>query len=231
MNMLGENRSLLAKVDDRQTIYGKGYVGWINKRRVLVGNRALMQEYGIKIPSLEYEQHHTVNQRRVIYLAVSGKLFAMFQVAYQRDPDTAAVLETLHHAGLSLVVDCDDFNCDVRLLETAYSLPAGSVKVLTNGEHQAVAPAVAWLPESEGNMLHLGSFASFVGGLQAAAGAAEGEHKAAIVLTVSVLFSCAVGVLLTLTGGLVTLPLAGIVLYQAAWCVLALVFPLMQHYY
>ncbi len=231
MNMLGENRSLLAKVDDRQTIYGKGYVGWINKRRVLVGNRALMQEYGIKIPSLEYEQHHTVNQRRVIYLAVSGKLFAMFQVAYQRDPDTAAVLETLHHAGLSLVVDCDDFNCDVRLLETAYSLPAGSVKVLTSGEHQAIAPAVAWLPESEGNMLHLGSFASFVGGLQAAAGAAEGEHKAAIVLTVSVLFSCAVGVLLTLTGGLVTLPLAGIVLYQAAWCVLALVFPLMQHYY
>ena len=231
MNMLGENRSLLAKVDDRQTIYGKGYVGWINKRRVLVGNRALMQEYGIKIPSLEYEQHHTVNQRRVIYLAVSGKLFAMFQVAYQRDPDTAAVLETLHHAGLSLVVDCDDFNCDVRLLETAYSLPAGSVKVLTSGEHQAVAPAVAWLPESEGNMLHLGSFASFVGGLQAAAGAAEGEHKAAIVLTVSVLFSCAVGVLLTLTGGLVALPLAGIVLYQAAWCVLALVFPLMQHYY
>ena len=231
MNMLGENRSLLAKVDDRQTIYGKGYVGWINKRRVLVGNRALMQEYGIKIPSLEYEQHHTVNQRRVIYLAVSGKLFAMFQVAYQRDPDTAAVLETLHHAGLSLAVDCDDFNCDVRLLETAYSLPAGSVKVLTSGEHQAVAPAVAWLPESEGNMLHLGSFASFVGGLQAAAGAAEGEHKAAIVLTVSVLFSCAVGVLLTLTGGLVTLPLAGIVLYQAAWCVLALVFPLMQHYY
>lgn len=231
MNMLGENRSLLAKVDDRQTIYGKGYVGWINKRRVLVGNRALMQEYGIKIPSLEYEQHHTVNQRRVIYLAVSGKLFAMFQVAYQRDPDTAAVLETLHHAGLSLVVDCDDFNCDVRLLETAYSLPAGSVKVLTSGEHQAIAPAVAWLPESEGNMLHLGSFASFVGGLQAAAGAAEGEHKAAIVLTVSVLFNCAVGVLLTLTGGLVTLPLAGIVLYQAAWCVLALVFPLMQHYY
>lgn len=231
MNMLGENRSLLAKVDDRQTIYGKGYVGWINKRRVLVGNRALMQEYGIKIPSLEYEQHHTVNQRRVIYLAVSGKLFAMFQVAYQRDPDTAAVLETLHHAGLSLVVDCDDFNCDVRLLETAYSLPAGSVKVLTSGEHQAIAPAVAWLPESEGNMLHLGSFASFVGGLQAAAGAAEGEHKAAIVLTVSVLFSCAVGVLLTLTGGLVTLPLAGIVLYQVAWCVLALVFPLMQHYY
>ena len=128
----------------------------------------------------------------------------------------------MNRAGLSLVVDCDDFNCDVALLETAYSLPAGSVKVLNNAEHQAMAPAVAWLPESEGNMLHLGSFASFVGGLEAAAGAAEGERKSAIVLTVSVL--------LTLTGGLVTLPLVGIVLYQAAWCVLALIFPLLQRY-
>ena len=128
------------------------------------------------------------------------------------------------------MVDCDDFNCDVKLLETAYSLPAGSVKVLSSAEHQAMAPAVAWLPESEGNMLHLGSFASFVGGLEAASGAAEGEHKSAIVLTVSVLLSCVVGVLLTLTGGLVTLPLPGIVLYQAAWCVLALIFPLLQRY-
>ncbi|WP_295340605.1 hypothetical protein [uncultured Subdoligranulum sp.] len=230
LSMLGENRNLLAQVDDRETVYGKGYVGWINKRRVLVGNRALMQDYGVKIPSLEYEQHHTVNQRRVIYLAVSGKLFAMFQVAYQRDPDTAVVLESLRRTGLSLVVDCDDFNCDVQLLETAYSLPAGSVKVLTAAERKTLDPAVAWLPESDGNMLHLGSFASFVGGLEAAGGAAEGEHKASVLVTASVLFGCVLGVLLTLTGGLTSLPLAALVLYQAAWCVLALIFPLIQRY-
>lgn len=230
LGMLGENRNLLAQVDDRETVYGKGYVGWINKRRVLVGNRALMQDYGVKIPSLEYEQHHTVNQRRVIYLAVSGKMFAMFQVAYQRDPDTAVVLDSLRRTGLSLVVDCDDFNCDVQLLEAAYSLPAGSVKVLTAEERKTLDPAVAWLPESEGNMLHLGSFASFVGGLEAAAGAAEGEHKASVLVSAAALFGCALGVLLTLTGGLTTLPLAAFVLYQAMWCVLALIFPLLQQY-
>lgn len=230
LGMLGENKNLLAQVDDRETIYGKGYVGWINKRRVLVGNRALMQDYGVKIPSLEYEQHHTVNQRRVIYLAVSGKMFAMFQVAYQRDPDTAVVLESLRRTGLSLVVDCDDFSCDVQLLETAYSLPAGSVKVLNAEERKALNPAVAWLPESEGNMLHLGSFASFVGGLEAAAGAAEGERRSSVLVSAAALLGCAVGVLFTLTGGLTSLPLLGMVLYQAAWCVLALIFPLIQRY-
>ena len=230
VSMLGENKNLLAQVDDRETVYGKGYVGWINKRRVLVGNRALMQDYGVKIPSLEYEQHHTVNQRRVIYLAVSGKMFAMFQVAYQRDPDTAVVLESLRRTGLSLVVDCDDFNCDVQLLEAAYSLPAGSVKVLNASERKTLDPAVAWLPESEGNMLHLGSFASFVGGLEAAAGAAEGERKASVLVSAAALLGCVVGILLTLTGGLASLPLLGMMLYQAAWCVLALFFPLTQRY-
>lgn len=230
LGMLGGNKNLLAEVEDRETVYGKGYVGWIKKRRVLVGNRALMQDYGVKLPSLEYEQHHTVNQRRVIYLAVSGKLFAMFQVAYQRDPDTAAVLDGLCRTGMSLVVDGDDFNCDVALLETAYSLPSGSVKVLNEQERKALDPAIAWLPESEGNMLHLGSFASFVGGLEAAAGAAEGEHKASLLVSASALFGCVLGLLLAITGGLTALPLAALVLYQAAWCVLALIFPLIQQY-
>ena len=102
---------------------------------------------------------------------------AMFQVGYQRDPDTAAVLESLRQVGMSMIVDCDDFNCDVRLVEAVYGLPSGSVKVLNAAEREALTPATAWLPESDGNMLHLGSFASFVGGLEAASSAAEGEYR------------------------------------------------------
>mgnify|MGYP000944487848 CR=1 FL=1 len=49
-----------------------------------------------------------------------------------------------------------------------------------------------------------------------------------VALTRSVLASTAVGVLMTLTGGIVALPLIGIVLYQAAWLVITLFFPLMQ---
>lgn len=230
LGMIGNDSKLLAQVDDRETLYGKGYIGWVHGERVMVGNRALMTDYGIQLPSLEYEQRHTVNQRRVIYLAVSGKLFAMFQVAYQRDPDTAAVLDSLRRSGLSLIVDCDDFNVDAALLETAYSLPAGSVKVLNGDERAAMAPATAWLPESEGNMLHLGSFASFVGGLEAAAGAAEGERKAAMVMNASVLLSCVLALVMAFSAGLAKLALPYIVLYQAAWAVLALIFPMIQRY-
>ena len=197
---------------------------------MLIGNRKLMQQFDVEIPSVDYEKRHTVNQRRVIYLAVSGKLFSMFQVAYQADPDTAAVLDGLRRTGVSLIVDCDDFNCDESLLEAAYTLPTGSVRVLDGPARKALEPATAWLPESEGNMLHLGSFVSYVGGLEAAAGAAEGERKAAMILSVSVLLSCVLAIVMVLAGGIAALPLPALVLYQAAWAVLALIFPMLQRY-
>lgn len=127
-------------------------------------------------------------------------------------------------------MDCDDFNCDEALLQAAYNLPAGTVKVLSGRERAALEPAVAWLPESEGNMLHLGSFASFVGGLEAAAGAAEGEHKASAVLSCSVLISCVLALVMALAGGLTSLPLPAVALYQVAWAVLAMIFPMIQRY-
>lgn len=230
LEMTGNNRKLLKKVTNFETIYGMGYLGWIEDKRVLFGSRRLMERYEVKVPSMEYERRHTVNQRRMIYLAVSGELRGMFQVAYQSDPDTAAVLDTLQKANISLIVDCDDFNCDETLLQTAYNLSAGTVKVLSGKEREALNPAVAWLPESEGNMLHLGSFASFVGGLEAAAGAAEGEHKASMVLSASVLISCVLAVIMVLAGGLAGLPLPVMVLYQIAWAVMAMIFPMLQRY-
>lgn len=230
LGMIGDNRKLLDKVDDFETVYGMGYVGWVKGQRVMAGNRRLMEKFDIAVPSLEYEQRHTVNQRRVIYLAVSGKLYSMFQVVYQAEPDTAAVLDSLRRSGMSLIVDCDDFNCDEALLEAAYTLPTGTVRVLDGTARKALEPAIAWLPESEGNMLHLGSFVSYVGGLEAAAGAAEGERKAAMILSVSVLLSCVLAVIMVLAGGIAALPLPGLVLYQAAWAVLALVFPMLQRY-
>ena len=86
--------------------------------------------------------------------------------------------------------------------------------------------AIGFLQIELGAALDAGG--DLVGGLVAAAGAAQGEKYASYALTLSVLASTAVGVLMTLTGGIVALPLIGIVLYQAAWLVITLFFPLMQ---
>lgn len=231
LGMTGDNRKLLCKVENLETLDGMGYVGWINGERVMIGSRRLMDTYDIQLPSMEYERRHTVNQRRVIYLAVSGKLFSMFQVAYQSDPDTAAVLDSLRRAGLSLIVDCDDFNCDEALLQTAYNLPVGTVKVLSGKEHKALEPAVAWLRKAKAACCTWAALPALSAGLEAAAGAAEGEHRSSMVLSASVLISCILAMIMALgRAGLAGLPLPALALYQVAWAVLAMIFPLIQRY-
>ena len=79
-------------------------------------------------------------------------------------------------------------------------------------------------------MLHIGSFASFVGGMDAAAGAVAAESSANLVQAVSVGIGCLMAVLLAFTGGLVGLALPAMVLYHAAWAALTLALPLIRKY-
>ena len=51
-----------------------------------------------------------------------------------------------------------------------------------------------------------------------------------MVLSASVLLSCVLAVVMVLAGGIAALPLPALVLYQGAWAVLALIFPMLQRY-
>lgn len=230
MNIIQNQTEILFPVENLTCEVGAGFTGWIEHNRVIIGNRQMMQKHDIELPSLDYEQRYTKGTRHPIYLAVSGKLFGMFVVSYRPDENAAQVLQQLHHAGISVLVKSDDFSITAPMICRAYHLPKGFVKILSNRDRKDLAPATAYMPQSEGCMTHIGSFASMVGGLQAAAGAASGERSGSLVQTVSVAFSCVLALLLAFTGGMASLALIAVVLYQAAWSALALAMPLIKKY-
>lgn len=231
LSIIQNKTEMLYPVENLTHEVGGGFIAWVEHNRVIIGSREMMQAHDIDIPSMDCENRYTRNgQRQPIYLAVSGKLFGMFVVSYRPDQVAADVLHQLLRSGISVLVTSDDFSITAPLIQRVYKLREGSVKVLSGPERKALAPATAYLPESEGCMTHLGSFASFVGGLQAAEGAASGERAAALVQAVSVVCSCLLALLLTFTGGLAGLALPALVLYQAAWSALALAMPLLKKY-
>lgn len=231
LSIIQNKTEMLYPVENLTHEVGGGFVAWVEHNRVILGSREMMQSHDIDIPSMDCENRYTRSGRyQPIYLAVSGKLFGMFVVSYRPDPDVADVLGQLLRSGLSVLVESDDFSITAPLIQRVYRLREGSVKVLSGPERKALAPATAYLPESEGCMTHLGSFASFVGGLQAAEGAASGERAAALVQAVSVVCSCVLALLLAFTGGLSGLALPALILYQAAWSALALAMPLLKKY-
>ncbi|MEG0803356.1 MAG: hypothetical protein RSF90_00220, partial [Pygmaiobacter sp.] len=223
-------REMLYTVENLVCETGRGFVGWIEGNRVLVGNRALMRAHDIDIPSMDYENKYTGKDKHPIYLAVSGKLFGMFLVSYLADENMQETVDELRHTGLSLLVRSTDFNVTSDLISRCYGVSKGSVKVLGESELAALTPHLEYLPESEGVMTHIGSFSSFVGGLRAALSAAAAEHTAALVEAASVVLSLVITALLTLTAGLGHLSVLAVLLYQLAWLILTVAVPLLKKY-
>ncbi len=226
-----ENKTdMLYKVENVVAEPGYGFTAWIEHSRVVLGNRAMMDKSGINIPSLDYEMKYTKGERCPIYLAVSGKLFGMFVVSYCADEDAMDVVQGLRKSGISLLVKSDDFNINSFLVSDVYNLPETSVKVLSGAEREALGVKTSYLPESEGVLTHIGTFASFIGGLRAAAGAASGEHMASLVQCASILLGVVLSVLLSVSGGLVGISLAAVMLFQTAWAALTILVPFAKRY-
>ncbi|MBQ8647033.1 MAG: hypothetical protein IJ484_02695, partial [Oscillospiraceae bacterium] len=221
---------ILYKVESLTCEPGRGFTAWVDGQRIVIGGRAMMAAYQIGMPSRDMEERYTHGKLQPVYLAVSGKLFGMFVVGYKGNREIASSLRTLQKSGLSLLVRTDDFSLTGELIERAYRLRRGTVKVLTDLETEQLASATGYLPESEGCMVHLGSLASYVGGLYSAVSAIAAENSADLVVAASVAASAVMALVLSLSGGLAGLALPAVVLYQLAWCVPALALPLTRKY-
>ena len=230
MNIIQGKTNILFPVESLENDPGFGFTAWVKDKRVIIGNRAMMEKQGVEIPSLDYENRYTKGKKQPIYLAVSGRLFGMFLVSYKANEQAAHVLESLNRQGVSVLVKSDDFSLTTSLISQIYGLEEGSVKVLSGAERHALAPVTEYQQYSPGCMAHIGSFASFVGGLLAAAGAASAERTSSLVQAAGILVSVVLAVLLAFTGGMAALALSALVLYQAAWAVLTLMIPMLKRY-
>ena len=102
-------------------------------------------------------------------------------------------------------------------MRAKYNLPQTAVIVLSQAERSALTPHTSFLRESEGLMTHAGTCTSFIGGMQAAAQAAESEAAACLAQKVSVIAGIVIALVLGVSMGLSGLSLAALVLYQLVW--------------
>lgn len=229
MALVDNKKTMLYKVDSPTVEQGYGFTGWMDNRRVIVGNREMMKRHDIEIPSLDYERKYTKDgQRSPIYLAVSGKASGMFLVSYLPDENAQKVLDDLGESGINVVLQTDDFNINAPLVSATYRLDKTTVKVLSQQERALLATVTDYAAESEGLLTHIPSCTSFIGGMRAAAGAAMGEKLACFVQMAAIFFSVLLCVVLSFSQGITGLALAAVVRYHLAWCILTVVLPIIK---
>ncbi len=129
-------RMILGKVDMLHEVdtlvyeQDMGLSGWISGRRILIGNRRLLDNHGIDIPSRDYEERYAKNGRQLVYLSIAGELSAMFVVSYLADPSVRRVLKSMTDRHITLLVRTCDQNVTEQLITEVFGLNGYYVELL-----------------------------------------------------------------------------------------------------
>ncbi len=121
---------MLHEVDTLVYEQDMGLSGWISGRRILIGNRRLLDNHGIDIPSRDYEERYAKNGRQLVYLSIAGELSAMFVVSYLPDPQVSRVLKSLTKRHITLLIRTCDQNVTEELVTSVFDLNGFYVELM-----------------------------------------------------------------------------------------------------
>ena len=127
------SRESLPKVDSVVYEDEQGLLAWVNKQRVLMGNRELLETHNIKVPKKELEEKYRKNNEEIVYISVNGELVVMFMLSYRTDRSIAKSLRELQENGVSFIVRTIDPNVTKEKIAEKFGLFHRCVTVLPTG--------------------------------------------------------------------------------------------------
>ena len=127
------SKESLPKVDSVVYEDEQGLLAWVNKQRVLVGNRALLETHNIRVPKKELEDKYRKNDEEIVYISVNGELVVMFMLAYRTDRNIAKKLGELQENGVSFIIRTIDPNITKEKISSKFGLFHRCVTILPTG--------------------------------------------------------------------------------------------------
>ena len=121
---------LLRPVEDRQYEDGKGLVGFVDGRQVLVGNKALLESRGIRFSLDEHRKWAAGVGCACVYLAVAGELAGVFLIRLQTSVRSEEAIQIFADNGVRLAIRTTDSFLTPRLLGRLFRINAELVKIL-----------------------------------------------------------------------------------------------------
>ena len=131
LDMLDGNWDMLCDVENCSYEDGLGICGWIDNKRVLMGNRELMEAHNIEnLPTKSKESELVGSKKDGIYISVSGNLALMLIVDIVPNKKIKQDLHTLESSKISIAVNSCDFLVSVNKIEYLFGINPEKVKVI-----------------------------------------------------------------------------------------------------
>lgn len=120
----------LPPIEDFQYEERLGYSAWILDRKILVGNRQMLINHSVTVPSKEHEKAYGKN-RFVMYVAVDGEVSATFLVNYKVLSSLRKYSQSFNKTGLVLMLSSREAFLNEEIVSAKLSIDISSVKVLS----------------------------------------------------------------------------------------------------
>ena len=139
-----------------------GLCGWINNKRVLLGNRDLMINHSIEgLPSAVKEQEYTKNNRIAVYLSISGQLSAMFIIELVPAYQIADTLKALEKKNVSVMLRSVDSMLSVNTLCDLFDVSPSLFRLIPFRYHSDYNETVDFTPSTDATLACTGRFPVF----------------------------------------------------------------------
>lgn len=193
-----------------------GLSAWISNRRVLVGSEDLLRNHNVELPEKSTYAHLLGGNRYPLFLAIEGKLAAMFIISYGINEENAAALREAERKGLTLLVRSTDANITEEMLASFTGIPVSGIKVLS-----AVSSDILDAYKSEkrsaakATLMHSKKSGSFLKCISTALSLDTSRHITGLIVAGASGIGVAIVATLALTSGVAALSCSQLLVTQA----------------
>ncbi|GLO62499.1 copper transporter [Vibrio sp. MACH09] len=107
----------VVKVSEFQSLTGMGVTALYEGKRLLLGNRTLMQQYGLKTQSVDKDAvQWEQDANTVVYFAVENKVQALFGISDPIRMDAQSAIQRFHEQGIHVVMLTGDNETTARAI-------------------------------------------------------------------------------------------------------------------
>ena len=199
-----------------------GVSATINRKSVLLGNRNLLVNHSIDPPPKSGEVPYIQQNKRVLYLAVDGKVAGMFVIDYVQKKALSVPLRILQDNDTNLLVYAPDCNVTEDFISGCFHLPKGGVRLLDPTAGKILRERQEEETEHmRATALHNGSTESLMRTLASAAVIQNIQRVAAFIGVIGCGIGWLVSFILLLIKGVGAMNWVFAIIYPAVWIALS----------
>ena len=140
---------------------GLGLLGWIQNKRVLFGNRALMESHSIEgLPTPEKEAQYTKDDASLQYLSIGGSLAMIFVVKLKASVAVSKALHDLEKQNVTVILRSVDSLLSITRIAELFSVMPNMFKLLPFRFHNDYDDHTSYVEKMSSPMIYSGRFAS-----------------------------------------------------------------------